>query len=151
LDGRFRLGEVKVVLGHELAHIARRHIWKGIAWFGLFALPAVFLVAEVTRRRGGLRDPALIPLALLVLTVFGVVAAPVENVISRRYEAEADWLALQATRKPVAATRLFERFATTSLLQPSPPTWDYVLLENHPTIMQRIAMVEAWREAHGQR
>ena len=145
LDGRFGLDEIKVVIGHELAHTARRHIWKGVAWFGLFALPIGFIVAEVTRRRGGLRDPALVPLAALAASVVGVVATPAENVISRRYEAEADWIALQSTHTPAAARRLFARFATTSLQQPNPPTWDYVLLETHPTIMQRIAMTEAWR------
>jgi STE24 endopeptidase len=149
LDGRFGLDEVKVVIGHELAHTARRHIWKGVAWFGLFVLPIAFVVAKVTRRRGGLRDPALVPLAALAATVIGVVATPVENLVSRRYEAEADWIALESTQTPGAARRLFARFATTSLQQPNPPTWEYVLLETHPTIMQRIAMTEAWRERHG--
>ena len=85
---------------------------------------------------------------MLVLALLGIITAPLENAISRRYEAEADWLALQTTRDPGAAKRLFARFATTSLQQPSPPTWDYVFLENHPTIMQRIAMAAAWRARH---
>jgi hypothetical protein len=33
----------------------------------------------------------------------------------------------------------------TTLDEPSPSAIDYVLLENHPTIMQRIAMAQAWR------
>jgi len=150
LDGRFSFGEVKVVLAHELGHTQRRHVWKAIAWFGLFALPGAFVIAEVTRRRGGLRDPALLPLALLVLVVVGLAAAPIENEISRRYEAEADWIALETTRDPAAARRLFERFSSTSLQQPNPPVWDYVLLETHPTIMQRIAMATAWRSRQRQ-
>ena len=32
---------------------------------------------------------------------------------------------------------------------PNPPLWDYVLLENHPTIMQRIAMAQALRDVGG--
>ena len=39
--------------------------WKGIAWYALFALPGAFLIAWATRRRGGMRDPAAVPLALL--------------------------------------------------------------------------------------
>ena len=35
-----------------------------------------------------------------------------------------------------------------SVSEPDPPTWDYVLLENHPTIAQRIAMVQAWRRLY---
>ena len=150
LDGRFSFGEVKVVLAHELAHTQRRHVWKAIAWFGLFALLGAFLIAEVTRRRGGLRNPGVLPLAMLVLVLIGLAAAPIENEISRRYEAEADWIALETTRDPAAARRLFERFSSTSLQQPNPPLWDYVLLETHPTIMQRIAMATAWRSRQHQ-
>jgi Zn-dependent protease with chaperone function len=43
-----------------------------------------------------------------------------------------------------SARKLFVDFQRTSLQQPNPPTWDYLWLETHPTIAQRIAMVEAW-------
>jgi STE24 endopeptidase len=72
------------------------------------------------------------------------------NVVSRRYEAEADWVALRATHDPRSARSLFRRFTSVDLAQPNPPTWDYVLLENHPTVMQRIAMVEAFRNLRGE-
>jgi len=39
---------------------------------------------------------------------------------------------------------LFQRLATTSLAAPSPPTWSYVLFGDHPTIVQRIAMAQAF-------
>lgn len=147
LDGRFSRGEVRVVLAHELAHVERRHLWKGIAWAALLAFPVAFLVAEGTRPAGGLRSAGAIPLAFLLLTVGSLVASPIENAVSRRYEAEADWAALQATRDPKAMTELFRSFAETSLAQPSPPTWDYVLFQTHPTLAQRIAMAERWRAA----
>ena len=147
LDGRFSDGEVNVVVAHELGHVARRHILKGVAWFALLAFPGAFLVAEITRRRSadGLADPGNLPFALLVLTVLNLVAAPVQNAISRRYEAEADWIALRSTRDPASARALFESFQRTSLEEPSPPLWDYLLLESHPTLIQRIAMAERWR------
>ena len=144
LNGRFSDPQVGVVIAHELGHTARGHIWKGVAWFGLFALPGTYLIALATRRRGGIRDRGLLPLGLLVLIVLQLVAMPFENVISRRYEAEADWVALQATRDPAAARGAFQNLSRADLTQPSPPTWDYLLLETHPTIAQRIAMVDAW-------
>jgi Zn-dependent protease with chaperone function len=66
------------------------------------------------------------------------------NAVSRRYEAEADWGALQTTHNPAAGRVLFRNFSITSLQEPDPPFWDYVLLENHPTIAQRIQMMNAW-------
>jgi Zn-dependent protease with chaperone function len=57
LDGRLTPGEVRVVLAHELGHVWHRHIWKGLAWFALFAFPGAWLVARVTRRTGGMGRP----------------------------------------------------------------------------------------------
>ena len=149
LDGRFTPGEVRVVVGHELGHIAHRHIIKGIGWTALLVLPILWLVTAAARLRGGIADPGALPFAVLVLVVVGFVAAPFENVVSRRYEAEADWSALRATRDARSARALFVDFQRTSLQEPNPSTWDYLWLENHPTIAQRLAMVEAWLRTAG--
>src|ERR671935_3197365 len=57
LDGRFTDHEVRFVAAHELAHLARHHIAKSMAWFALFVVPIVGVAAFVTERRGGLRHP----------------------------------------------------------------------------------------------
>ena len=64
--------------------------------------------------------------------------------VSRRYEAEADWRALVTTRDPASAVGLFQRFGKLDLEQPDPPGWSYVWIENHPTLVQRIGMAQAW-------
>ena len=144
LDGRFTDGEVHVVLAHELAHHSSEHLPEAVAWFGLFALPGGLLIMLATRRRGGMGEAAAVPLALLVAAVFQLAVSPAQNVVSRESEAEADWKALQTTRDPQSARGLFREFSETSLGDPSPPTWAYVLLQTHPTLAQRVAMAEAW-------
>ncbi len=146
LDGRFRDDEVTFVLAHEVGHLARGHIWKSIAWYALFALPGAFLIAWLTRRRGGMYRPEAVPLGLFVLVVLGLLALPFQNVVTRHLEREADWQALEATQDAAAAERLFEGFAETSLGDPSPPTWAYLLMDTHPTLAQRVSMARAWRE-----
>jgi STE24 endopeptidase len=148
LDGRFTNHEVRFVVAHELGHLARRHIWKGIAWGVLFGLPLFALVAYVTGRRGGLRRPENVPLAIFTLAVAGLVVTPLANAVSRRYEAEADWIALQATRDPDAGRALFVGFVRTDRQNPDPPGWVNVLLENHPSALARVEQVEAWRRLH---
>ncbi len=133
------------MLAHEFGHIWHRHIWRALLWFALFAFPIAWLVARVTRRSGGMGEAAAIPLAVLTIVVVGLLTAPFQNAVSRRYEAEADWSALRATRDPAAGAKLFEDFQRTSLAEPNPPTWAYLWLGTHPTIAQRLAMVEAWR------
>lgn len=145
LDGRFPDEAVRVVLAHEIGHHSRDHLRKSVAWYALFAIPGAYLLARSTRRVGGMGNPRAVPLSLLVLFVLELLALPAQNVVSRHLEAEADWVALETTRDPAAARVLFQRFTTTALAEPSPPTWSYLLLGSHPTIMQRLAMVEAWR------
>jgi STE24 endopeptidase len=148
LDGRFSLKQLRVLIAHELGHLHRNHILKGVLWFALFALPGAYLVAAATRRRGGMYDARSVPLALFVVIVLQIVLLPVQNVISRRVESEADWVALQTTRDPASARALFQRLATTSRTQPRPPTWSYLWLDDHPTIIQRIALANAWQSLH---
>jgi STE24 endopeptidase len=145
LVSEFTPREITVVMAHELGHLAHNHIWKDIGWYALIAFPGTFLIARLTRRKGGMARAETVPLSLFVLVALTLVAQPFQNAISRHMEAEADWSALQATRDPGGATALFERFVLTTLDEPNPSTLEYLLLENHPTIMQRIAMAQAWR------
>ncbi len=145
LDGRFTPREVRVVVAHEFGHQARNHLWKGVAWYALFAIPGAWAIARVTRRRGGMRAPEAVPLALITLAGLTLLAQPVENVISRHMEAEADWRALEATRDPKAAIGLFREFSITSLGDPTPPGWAYAMLETHPPLLDRMEMARAWQ------
>jgi STE24 endopeptidase len=145
LFGReFDRAEVRFVVGHELAHLARNHIARGVAWFALLVLP----ILAVTAWAVDIRRPAAVPLALLVVGVLHLAVLPLQNAISRRYEAEADWIGLDGTRDPAAARGLFTGFVASSLQDPSPPEWVHVLLDDHPSLLQRVEMARAWRAAH---
>jgi STE24 endopeptidase len=137
----FDRAEVRFVVAHELAHLARNHIARGVGWFALLVLPILAATAYAT----DIRRPAAVPLALLVIALLRVAVLPLQNAISRRYEAEADWIGLNGTRDPTAARGLFTGFVATSLEDPSPPGWVHVLLDDHPTPLQRVELARAWR------
>jgi STE24 endopeptidase len=141
LDGRFSRDQVRFVVGHELGHVARRHVLRGTAWFALLVLPVLAAAALVA----DLRRPEAVPLALLVILVAQLALLPVRNVISRRYESEADWIGLNGTRDAAAARNLFVGLVRTSLQDPSPPGWVHLLLDDHPTPLQRVELTSAWR------
>jgi STE24 endopeptidase len=145
LDGRLSRRELHALVAHELGHVEARHLWKGVAWVVLFAIPGAYVVARATRRRGGLGEPAAVPLALLTLALLQLALLPVANAVSRRYEREADWLALRATRDPAAAEGLMVELARAALAQPDPPAWARVLLETHPTPLDRVRAARAPR------
>jgi STE24 endopeptidase len=148
LGGDFSRAEVRIVLGHEIAHVAHHDPLKQVGWLALFLIPAAGLIELFTRRRGGMARPEAVPVALLVLVVLQLLATPMFNLVTRRAEASADWSALEATHDPAAARAMFRRLSTTSHSSPDPPAWTSLLYGSHPTIMQRIEMTYAWERAH---
>ena len=141
--------EVRVVIAHEYGHHAHHHIPKGLVWSALLLLPTTLLVALLTHRRGGLARPENVPLALLIVVVAGLLTTPLQSAISRHFEAEADWSALETTHDPAAMRGLFQRFTTIGLSDPDPPGWFQTLFGDHPSGLERIEMADAWARAHG--
>jgi len=142
----FSPAEVRIVLAHEVAHLAHDDQLRRVGWMALFLVPALGLIALLTRRRGGLAQPESVPLALLVLVIAQLVAAPLLNTAYRREEAAADWAALETTREPATDRSLMQGLAEKSLSDPDPPAWSDGLFGDHPTAMQRIALAQAWEE-----
>jgi STE24 endopeptidase len=141
--GDFGPRALRFVGAHEIAHHTRHHVWKGVAWFALFSLPVAFALAWATKRRGGLDRPEVVPVALLVAFCIQLLAVPIGGTIARRYEAEADWTAIRSTRDPEGARQLFAGFARVNLEDPTPPWWSRVLLDDHPSLLERAELATA--------
>jgi STE24 endopeptidase len=136
--------EQRLVLAHELGHHSQEHLPEGIGWFAIFAVPGALILVLTTRSRGGMGAPEAIPLALFVVAVISLVTAPLENLITRRMEAEADWMALEVTRDPEALEGVMLALADTTLSDPSPPGWIHLMTGTHPSLEDRVAMARAW-------
>ena len=138
--------QTRALLAHELSHVDRRHTLKGVLWFGVLGLPALWAVLAIAgraaRRRGldGPHDPRAAPLVVAGLLVAAALLTPVENGISRRYEAEADWTALRATGDGNGMAALQKRLALADLANADPPGWAVALLFDHPPVVDRIAV-----------
>ncbi|HET8587170.1 MAG TPA: M48 family metalloprotease, partial [Candidatus Limnocylindria bacterium] len=121
--------------------------------FGV-ALLGVLLTSRPLRRRagvGGIADPAVVPLLLLLLSVGSLVSAPVQNTISRAMEAHADRTSLEVTGEYDAFTEMQRQLSVRSLADPTPPAWRQWWFGTHPTTLQRIGMAEAMKRAHEKR
>jgi STE24 endopeptidase len=145
----FTTREIRPVIAHELAHLKRNHILKGVGLFALFAFPLAFVIALVTRRRGGMYEPGAVPLAILVLTLLSILTTPLENAFVRRYETEADWVGLSATKDPAAQRAALKLLAVTAKSRPNPPPLEHLIEDGHPTILERIALTQAWEKRNG--
>jgi STE24 endopeptidase len=145
LDGRFDRRQVRSVIAHEFGHVKREHVLKGVGWAALLLVPTGFAIALATSRRGGMYRPEAVPLALFVLIAVSLATTPLQTMVSRHVEAEADWFALEVTRDPAGLRGAQRELAIASLSQPRPPGWAHLLFDTHPSTMQRIEMARAWR------
>src|SRR3954468_5316496 len=131
--------QLRALLAHELGHVQRLHTLRGVLWFGVIGVPAILLVLAAASRlcRGRLLEPSSVPVILACAMTAAIVLLPVENLISRRIKAEADWAALRATRDPAGMEALQRRLAITNLSNPAPPRWIVWALFDHPPVMDR--------------
>jgi STE24 endopeptidase len=137
--------EVAFVAAHERAHLERNHVAKGFGWAVLLLVPGFWLVARAVRP-----DRAeVLPRAVLAAGAVALLSVPLANAISRRYEREADWIALQRTRDPAGGQALFRDLALASVAQPDPPRWAYVLFATHPSTRQRLELAASDRSSRG--
>lgn len=142
--------EVELVVAHELAHWARRHVQRGLVlgiaglFAGLFILNRL-LAAHAAARGWSWVDPRLVAPALLAVALAGLLTMPVQNAISRQWEREADALAVALSQQAETAVRLNRRLAVLNLADPQPHPWIVAVLFSHPPQIERIRAAEAAR------
>lgn len=148
----FTVDEVEVVFAHELGHSAHNHIWKGM--FGSIVFTGISfwlcnLVFNQLAHMGGHGDIGSIsalPLLVACLSVLGFILNPIQLAVSRHYERQADWYALNNTGNMKAFKSGFERLATLNKSDLDPAPLTVLMFYSHPPVLQRIAMADAWQE-----
>ncbi|HEY8131881.1 MAG TPA: M48 family metalloprotease, partial [Thermoanaerobaculia bacterium] len=129
-------------------HYVLHHIWKGMAFGIAVSLIGFFLGQKICERgvaRWGARwgvadcaDPAALPWLLLVATLIGFVASPIDSGFSRHIEHQADKFGLELTHlnEPMASS--FVKFAEDSKYDPNPPRFIEWWRYSHPAAQRRI-------------
>jgi STE24 endopeptidase len=144
--------EVVSVVAHELGHAKDRDVFTGTLLGALGAAAAVVAVyllggwAGLLRRAGvaAVSEPRSIALLLAVASVAGLVAAPVQSLVSRRIEARADEHALRLTGDPASFEAMQQRLSEVNLADPDPNRWEYLLFASHPSTVERMAAARAY-------
>ncbi|PWR12846.1 peptidase [Micromonospora sicca] len=149
--------EVTSVVAHELGHAKDRDVWVGTLTGALGAAAAVvalYLIgswAPLLRLAGvdSVAEPRAFPLLIALVTVVGLVAAPVQALVSRRVEARADAHALALTGDPSTFEAMQRRLAGVNLADPDPPRWEYLWSASHPSTVERMAAARAYARESG--
>ncbi|UOQ44811.1 M48 family metallopeptidase [Halobacillus salinarum] len=144
--------EVLFIMAHEMGHYVKHHLYYNLlgsiigAFFGLYI--AYRLLHVFIRKWGagwGVKneaDIAALPALLLIFSLLSFVASPIELTISRGAEKAADEYAIQLRDDPEAAIGSFQELTVNSLSEVNPPFLVKYLRYGHPTMMERIHMLE---------
>jgi STE24 endopeptidase len=135
-----------------MGHYVLNHVWKEpillILPIGLaLALLAVAMDAALARwgARLGLgdrADPAALPLAVALFSVIFFVLTPIQNLIVRSYEAEADAFGLNAAREPYGWAMAAMRLSTYRKIKPG--KLEEFLFYDHPSGYERVHAGMIW-------
>jgi STE24 endopeptidase len=145
----FTPAEVRLVVAHELAHVAHRDVPHGLLWLALVAPPGMLAAAELAPRLAPAgASPALaVPAVALALSLLAPAVGAVANRLSRDVERRADAFALERTDDPGAFIAFQRRIALQNVGDPDPPRLGRMLFGTHPTTLERIAVAEAYARA----
>ena len=150
------LPEIKAVMGHEMGHYVLNHGLRLTVYLTLviaFALWVVHRTMDCALARWGARlrlegrtDPAALPLALVIFSLFFLLATPLTNSIVRQAEAEADAFGLNAAQEPHGFAMAAMRLSTYRKLKPGP--LEEIMFYDHPSGYDRVRGSMIWFKEH---
>ncbi len=145
--------EIQAVMGHEMGHYVMNHIPKFIQFmFILIVASFAYLrwaLGWTLARWGdrwqirGVDDPAVIPLAGLLVGILMFALTPVMNTITRTQEHEADMFGLNAARQPDGFAQAAIHLSEYRKMHPGP--FEEMLFFDHPSGYDRIHSAMVWK------
>jgi len=141
------------VMGHEMGHYVLHHVQIGLLFFAVTVV-LMFAVLRWSLDRSLLRwgprweirgvgDPAVLPLALIILSTLSLLFTPVNNTFTRTQEYEADLYGLNAARQPDGEAEADLLLGEYRKLDPAP--WEEFLFFDHPSGRTRIYAAMRWK------
>lgn len=140
--------EIETVIAHELGHYKKKHIIKNLVIGTFFSFATFYFIAELyslTLRYFGfssITDISALPLIVLWGSLIGLIISPISNLISRRFEYEADNYAVTSTNKKDAFVATLNKLTDQNLGDREPHPLVEWFFYSHPSIRKRTAAIE---------
>jgi STE24 endopeptidase len=153
---RCSLPAIESTMGHEMGHYVLNHAYKNLALNGIVIVIAFAFLNWGTNaalaRWGnawevrGITDVAVLPLAVLLFSIFSLVTTPVNNTITRTMEYEADMYGLNAGQQPDGEAEVDLLLGEYRKLDPG-PVEEFIFFD-HPSGRTRITAAMRWKAEH---
>jgi STE24 endopeptidase len=148
--------EILFVMAHEMAHYVEKHIYIGIAIYLVLSFFGLFLASKLMRglvanykdeiKVSNVSSLSSLPLFLLITSMLMFTVSPFSNWISRYQETRADRYAIEMTEDKQAAITSFQKLSKVGLSQVNPPVLVKIFRYGHPTMMERLSMLEQYEK-----
>ncbi len=154
LLGNYSLEEIETVIAHELGHFKKKHIIKNIiigtasSFLTLFIIASLYQISLSWFGFESIAQIAALPLLALWSTLIGVIQSPLGNILSRKFEYEADEYAITETKNPGAFIKTLEKLTDQNLGDKDPHPFVEWFFYSHPSIKNRIAAIEKFASAN---
>jgi len=136
--------EIETVIAHEMGHYKKKHIIKNIIIGTVTSFLTLFLIAFLYENTIGLfgfdsiTEIAALPFLSLWGAVIGLIQSPFNNILSRKFEYEADEYAVTATSKPGPYISTLKKLTEQNLADKDPHPFVEWFFYSHPSIKNRI-------------
>jgi len=148
------IGEVRAVVGHEMGHYRRGHVFFLSLFFSILALIALGLTdrlfpavdARVKTGATGIADPVGLPTVMIIIGTLSVLATPLVNTVTRLTESDADAFSMRVAHEPDGMARGLVK--TIEYRADSPSPVEEALFYDHPSVRRRIQRAMDWKAAH---
>ena len=141
--------EIETVIAHELGHYKHKHIVKNIfistvSSFLMFFLMATLYDLSLSWFEFSARtEIAALPLLTLWGMLVGLILTPIGNIISRKFEYEADNFAIKSTNKKDAFIETLNKLTEQNMGDVEPHPLVEWFFYSHPSIKKRVAYIES--------
>ncbi|HEY6906385.1 MAG TPA: M48 family metallopeptidase [Ignavibacteriaceae bacterium] len=152
---KYSYDEIETVIAHEIGHYKRNHIIKNIiigtaASFGsLFLIAYLYGISLDWFGFKSLQEVAALPLLSLWAMLVGLFETPLTNIISRKFEYEADEYAVTATSKPDAFISTLNKLTDQNLADKNPHPFVEWFFYSHPSVSNRITAIRNYINRYG--
>ena len=146
------LEEVRAVTGHEVGHYVLGHVWRSVAVLSLLAVLLFFLADRLFPRfarafgsTATIGEPRGVPVLLFLVSLFGLLAMPITNALTRIGESEADAYSLRTVNEPDGLASALVK--TAEYRYPRPHPVQEAIFYTHPSVERRVRRAMEWKAA----
>jgi len=144
----FSEDEIETVLAHEFGHYKHKHIIKNLFIGTVTSFLTFFIMAKLYELSlpwfgfSEITQVSALPILSVWAMLIGLITTPIGNIISRKFEYQADEYAIKVTAKPDAFINTLEKLTDQNLGDKEPHPFVEWFFYSHPSVGKRKERIE---------